>query len=181
MNDQHMYDLSTPTHPDHLADITAGLRSPARTGDVDHDTWETEGGAIDPTREFNDAIDTITVKPALPDAMIVEPDAPVRPERLKGSRIDPYGDAFMWGPIVEVHQIGAYTILEYLDDRSNSTHSAEWVKHGRTLYHVFIDGKNTYVAALSLDAALAGAIAYRRDGMDSRAGDYFMRMVGGGD
>lgn len=193
MNDQHMYDLSTPTHPDHLADITAGMRKPhsptseyalARTfDDVDHDIWEAEGGAIDPTREFNDAIDTITVKPSLADAMValVEPDAPVRPERLKGPRIDPYGDAFMWGPIVEVHQVGPYTILEYLDDRSNAMRSTEWVKHGRTLYHVFVDGKNSYVAALSLDAALAGAIAYRRDGEDSRAGDYFMRMVGGGD
>lgn len=171
MNNQHMYDMSTPTQPDHLADITAGMRAPARVTPEE--------------RAENDALYARWEKASevLADAMValVEPDAPVRPTRLPGSRIDPYGDRFMWGPITEVHQIGPYTILEYLDDRSNAVHSAEWMKHGRTLYHVFIDGKNTYVAALSLDAALAGAIAYRRDGEDSRAGDYFIRMVGGGD
>jgi len=61
VNDQHMYDLSTPTHPDHLADITAGLRRPARRNqhgptsddfiahtfdEVNHDAWEGEGGAV---------------------------------------------------------------------------------------------------------------------------------------
>jgi hypothetical protein len=47
VNDQHMYDLSTPTFPDHLADITAGMRRPAR---VEHVTelaqWEDEGGTV---------------------------------------------------------------------------------------------------------------------------------------
>lgn len=193
MHDQHMYDLSTPTHPDHLADITAGLRKPhsptseyalARTfDDVDHDTWEAEGGAVNPTREFFDELDAITVKPVLADVMValVEPDAPVRPERLKGSRMDPYGGRFPWGPITEQHQVGPYTILEYLDDRSNAVHPEDWVNHGRTLYHIYIDGKSASISALSLDAALSGAIAYRRDGANSRAGEYFIRMVGGGD
>lgn len=153
--------LSNPTAPDHVADITAGDRTPKReviTPETNLAAYETAVAAVNE---------------------IAQTDAPIRPTRLTGSRMDPYGGKFPWGPIMETHQIGPYTILEYLDDRSAFSHAEDWVHHGRTLYHLFIDGKNTFVSALSLDAALAGAIAYRLDGPDSRAGDYFMRMVGG--
>lgn len=174
MNDQHMYDLSTPTHPDHLADITAGQRSPARI------TPENNLTAYE--KLVADALAPVTT-PNLTDAtnVLTEPDAPVRPEYLAGSRTDPYGMRFSWGPIIEQHQIGPYTILEYLEDTSTYDNASAWERHGRTLYHIYVDGKNTAVSATSLDSALAGAIAYRRDGANSHAGDYFMRMVGGGD
>jgi len=165
VNDQHMYDLSTPTLPDHLADITAGQRSPARL------TPESNLAAYEKLVE-----EALTPVDELKQAVVL-----VRPEYIAGSRTDPYGMRFPWGPIIEMHQIGPYTILEFLEDTSNYDNPSAWERHGRTLWHVYIDGKNTGVAALSLDAALAGAIAYRRDGADSTAGDYFIRMVGGGD
>lgn len=176
MNTQHMYDLSTPTQPDHLADITAGMRALMKRGQ--HALTQAELAEMP-----NFGRPNADLVAAYSDAIIVlaEPTAPVRPERLKGPRLDPYGDRFLWGPITETHQIGPYTIVEYLDDRSGAIHSEEWAQHGRTLYHVYVEGRSAHISALSLDAALAGAIAFRRDGSDSRAGDYFMRMVGGGD
>jgi hypothetical protein len=201
MNDQDMYNLSTPTHPDHLADITAGQRSPVRTH------TEVDPGYI-PTQAERDANDALyaatfteeqlsvtkplTTSANFTDALagseafhqaltakLTERQAPVRPEYIAGSRTDPYGMRFPWGPITEQHQIGNYTILEFLEDTSTYNDPVAWARHGRTLYHVYVDGKNTSVSALSLDAALAGAIAYRREGPNSHAGDYFMRMVGG--
>jgi hypothetical protein len=183
-----MYALSTPTHPDHLADITAGMRSPAHI-----DTWEAEGGAMQPEPKKRGA-HTITAeelaeKPGFgipSEELLTEyggtvPPKPVRPEYIAGSRTDPYGMRFTWGPIMETLQIGPYTILEHLEDTSRYNDPAAWERHGRMLYHVYVDGKDTSFSALSLDAALAGAIAYRREGSNSHAGDYFMRMVGGGD
>ena len=158
MNSQHMYDMSTPTHPDHLADVTAGMRVPARSATSDDFV----------ARTFD-------------EVEMTQAEKPIRPTYIAGSRTDPYGMRFPWGPVIEVHQIANYTILEYLEDLSRYDQPELWYRHGRTLYYVYVDGKSTNVSALSMDAALVGAIAYRRDGANSRAGDYFMRMVGGGD
>lgn len=177
MQHHHMYDMSTPTNPDHLADITAGVRSPAVL-EVDHDTWEHEGGALTGPRVNLRSYEQIVEKVSEVPSEVKKPE---RPEYIAGSRTDPYGSRFSWGPVLEVHQIGPYTIVEYLEDTSTYDSPAAWARHGRTLWHVYIDGKNAGMSALSLDAALAGAIAFRRDGANSTAGDYFMRMVGGGD
>ena len=181
-----MYDLSTPTHPDHLADITAGMRAPARiTPQSNADAYGVLAKALSPDDEKRKQAIAMQAASAMQDTAavalenIAKIDAPIRPEYIAGARTDPYGMRFPWGPIIEQHQIGPYTILEYLEDTSAYDNATAWERHGRTLYHVYVDGKNTAVSATSLDSALAGAIAYRRDGANSHAGDYFMRMVGG--
>lgn len=103
-----------------------------------------------------------------------------RPERLRGPRMGPDGQRFPWGPIDQVHEIGPYKIVEYRRDMSGFGRSSDYSEHGKTQFHPFIDGKDTSHCFDSLDAALAGAIAYRREGPNGTAGYYFMRMLGEG-
>src|SRR5512144_1327563 len=178
MNDQPMYELSTPTQPDHLADITAGIRSPARVEFTEEQL--ATGTPLPVSPHFAEALaGSEAFHRALAASMEERVQKSVRPEYIAGSRTDPYGMRFPWGPITEQHQIGPYTILEYLEDTSTYDNASAWERHGRTLYHIYVDGKNTAVSATSLDSALAGAIAWRREGPNSHAGDYFMRMVSG--
>lgn len=213
MNDQHMYDLSAPTQPDHLADLTGEIRSPARVAFTEEQLAAVKPIAVSPhfadalagseafhralteriTPESNAAAyeaqlsvlgaeavgEVIFTQAAEAVHTIASVDKPVRPTALPGSRIDPYGDRFPWGPIIEVYQAGPYTVLEFLEDVSKYDDPAVWVRHGRTLYYVFVDGKDTHTSAPSLEGALVAGIAYHLEGPNSRAADYFMRMVGG--
>ena len=103
---------------------------------------------------------------------------PQRPERLPGPRTGPDGRKFPWGPIDKVHQVGPYQIVEYRRDMSNSGMTSDFSEHGRVQFHPFIDGRDTSCCFNTLDAALAGAIAYRREGTNGSAAFYFMRMLG---
>lgn len=77
--------------------------------------------------------------------------------------------AFTWGPISTIYEVGPYTIAKYTN------------KKGETLYHAWVEGKDTHHSYESLDAALVGAIAYRHEGPNSQAAGYFMRMMGQGE
>ncbi|MFN2347095.1 MAG: hypothetical protein ABR616_15455 [Dermatophilaceae bacterium] len=100
------------------------------------------------------------------------------PAPLAGNRAAPDGTRFTWGPIDAVHTVGEYQIVEYREDRSNFRRAEEWDGHGRTLFHPYIGGRDLHRGYLSLDSALVGAIAYKREGPNSRAADYFERMTG---
>lgn len=75
--------------------------------------------------------------------------------------------AFTWGRVLQIHEVGPYAIVEY-DDEAHP---------GSLHFHIYVDGRDTSHSAPSLDAALAAAIAYRREGANSRAAMYFMRML----
>lgn len=104
----------------------------------------------------------------------------VRPERLAGPRIAPDGRQFAWGPIDAIHTIGEYQIAEYREDQSNHSASQPWCweRHGRTLFHPWIAGRDMHASFLTLDSALVGAIAYKREGPNGRAARYFDLMTG---
>jgi hypothetical protein len=55
---------------------------------------------------------------------------------------------FTWGHIRAIHDIGPYTIIEYTSAGS-----------GIRQFHVYVDGKDTSTATLSLEGALVEAIA----------------------
>lgn len=60
---------------------------------------------------------------------------------------------FTWGRVETIHDIGRYTLVEYIDTKEvSSTHNA-------TLYHSYVDGKSTHSSHLSLEAGLIYAIA----------------------
>lgn len=83
------------------------------------------------------------------------------------------GQGYTWGPIIQVHQIGPYVILEYTPRVTGSA------RYEGVSFHAFVDGGDTNHSFNTLDAALAGAMAYRAEGPNSRAGQYFMNMIHG--
>jgi hypothetical protein len=105
-----------------------------------------------------------------------------RPEPLQGRRIGPDGKKFFGGTIQAIYEVGDIQVAEYLEDCSN--HSASqpyaWDRHGRTLFHAYVAGRSTAASHLSLDSALIYAIAYKREGANTRAAMYFERMTGNG-
>lgn len=101
----------------------------------------------------------------------------VRPEPLRGPRTGPDGKRFSWGPVDAIHRIGEYAVVEYREDTSNFRQPEVWARHGRTVFHPYIDGRDTHRSYLTLDSALVGAIAIKREGPNGQAADYFDRMT----
>lgn len=107
--------------------------------------------------------------------------APQRPERLTGgiSRQYPDGGNFPWGPIDAIHEFGPYTIIEYRKDQSRTGQSEYWHLHGRSMFMVWDapDGRSTR-SYYSFDEAVLGAVALRRDGVNTQADRFMARMLG---
>lgn len=103
---------------------------------------------------------------------------PLMSPMMRRAQIGPDGTSFPWGPIDKVHVIGSYQIVQYRVDASNMTGLRAGQDHGLTRYHVIVDGHSTSTSYETLDAALAGAIAYRHEGPNGRAATYFIRMIG---
>lgn len=102
---------------------------------------------------------------------------PEPPERLSGPRIGPDGRTFPWGPIDATHEVGEYQIVQFRRDMSNSSQPKYWHEHGQTQFHPYINGRDTSCSYASLDSALVGVIAYRREGPNGQAAHYFDRMT----
>ena len=86
---------------------------------------------------------------------------------------------FSWGQVREVHEIGPYLIVEY---HPHKYIAGAWTRSngndlGKINFYLYVDGWDTSHSCESLDEALATAIAYRREGSNSRAAEYFMRML----
>jgi len=88
------------------------------------------------------------------------------------------GMGFTWGELIQLHEIGKYTFGEYhpwkRDGITVLTGEADTI----TNFHVWINGWDSARSYSSLEAAMAGAIAYAFDGANSQAGVFFCRMVG---
>jgi len=72
---------------------------------------------------------------------------------------------FTWGKVVEVHTIGEYQIIAYTRNRN-------------IFYSAFINFNSINRSEDSLDKALIGVIAYKIDGCNSKAAEYFTKMIG---
>jgi hypothetical protein len=100
------------------------------------------------------------------------------PKPLAGDRYLPFnGKTFPWGPVVAIHEISDYQIVEYLQDHSGHRDPRAWEGHGERAFHPYIDGKDTCMSALTLDSALIGVIGCRREGPNGTAAYYFERMT----
>lgn len=60
---------------------------------------------------------------------------------------------FTWGKVTTIHDIGRYTLVEYVSP-PNNLHDKE-----RTLFHSYVDGKNTNTSHTSLESGLVYAMA----------------------
>jgi hypothetical protein len=84
---------------------------------------------------------------------------------------------FTWGRLVKVHRIGDYQVVEFNPEKSERE-PGEYPYEDTTEYHPYVAGVDTMWSFGSMDAALVGAIAYKNEGANSRAAQYFCKMVG---
>ena len=72
---------------------------------------------------------------------------------------------FNWGEVKEVHCIGEYQILEYVDSEAVDQ------------FHPYIDYDATNNSFPSLDEALIGCIVFKKVGKNSRLEHYIPKML----
>lgn len=83
---------------------------------------------------------------------------------------------FAWGRVITRHVVGPYEIVEYAVRADNHpTHPRQ--ETGAIAFHPYINGEDSCQGYDSLDAALAGAIAYRNEGCNHRADIYFIKAI----
>lgn len=101
------------------------------------------------------------------DAFYVDPNDLSEEERIQAIK-----GAFVWGKVVKVHTVGEYQIAEYISKSSVKDPEA-----GETEFHGYIGWSDEHVSFYSLDEALVGLVARKYEGCNSRAADYFFRML----
>lgn len=85
---------------------------------------------------------------------------------------------FTWGQIIKIQEIGEYSIVEFYP----------WVTDGCTVktgvpnfkkvcFHGWVNEHDCSQSWESLDAAIAGVIAYKYEGCNHWADRYFMKMI----
>lgn len=74
---------------------------------------------------------------------------------------------FTWGNVFQIHCIGEYQIVEYIDK-----------KDSKKYYHGYINYRDTNCSYSSLDSALIGCIGYKYEGGNGKAAMYFEKMIG---
>lgn len=85
---------------------------------------------------------------------------------------------YFGGAVVAVHRIGEYAILEYLDRDYRGGSNPNYGKlTGEHTFSTFINECSTSHGYNSLDAALVGVIAFKRDGCNTCADRYFMKAT----
>jgi hypothetical protein len=84
----------------------------------------------------------------------------------------PDGNRFPWGRIVRTHAIGDYEIIEAVWDCPYSPSL-----HGTLGFFPYAHGESIHRHYRTLDDALVGVIAYRREGPNGRAAEYFRKMT----
>ncbi|KKL75033.1 hypothetical protein LCGC14_2058890 [marine sediment metagenome] len=93
-------------------------------------------------------------------------------QELKG------GKDFTWGLVIDIHEVGEYAVVEShpwkVEGGIGSTGEVDFDKRR---YHYYTDGKDCSRSTDSLDGALVGCIAFKREGLNSQAAQYFMKMV----
>lgn len=84
------------------------------------------------------------------------------------------------GTFVAYHSIGIYSIVEYKakvfdGDGVGLKSPREYEK--KSSFSSFVNGQSTNYTHHSLEASIAHAIAYKFDGANTRAGEYFIKSI----
>ena len=85
------------------------------------------------------------------------------------------GNEFTWGYLLAIHEIGEYSIVEYHPWENRGLVGC--VNQTEKRYSGYLNGRSIGQSFESLDAALAGCIAYKHEGANHRADLYFMKML----
>jgi hypothetical protein len=86
---------------------------------------------------------------------------------------------FTWGNIIRFYDVGPYVIAEYnpwFRDVAGQVHVGDF--SNEIYYHIWVDGRDSCRSSCTLEGALAEAMAYKHDGINSQAGMFFTRMIG---
>jgi len=84
---------------------------------------------------------------------------------------------FTWGEAIEKHEVGEYAIIEYYPHEYKDCCSTGKINYAEKEFSCYIQGNSLGRSTHSLDAALAWCIAYKHDGINTRADHYFMKMI----
>jgi len=76
------------------------------------------------------------------------------------------------GVLNKVHNVGDYQFVEYKEKDFNNNKITD-----RLLYTSYYKGESLSRSYDSLEACMVGTIAIVKEGPNSRAGEYFMRMI----
>ena len=88
------------------------------------------------------------------------------------------GLGFTWGELLKIHEVDNYTIVEYSPWRKDGVRLLTGQPdHTKTEFSCYVDDRSLSRSTYSLDAALAECIAYKHEGLNSRAAQYFMKMI----
>lgn len=83
---------------------------------------------------------------------------------------------FWLGPVVSGYEIAEYGFVEYREtDFKNGPNYGKLT--GRTRFSIYINGHSVGRSGGCLDHALVIAIAYKRNGQNSQAAEFFWRMT----
>lgn len=86
--------------------------------------------------------------------------------------------SFPWGLVKQTHEVGPYMVVEYHPRKTKGCEVTREIDHDQTMYHPYVDGRDTSNSFSSLEEALAFSIAYRKEGGNTRAHTYFIRGLG---
>jgi len=87
------------------------------------------------------------------------------------------GGSFWLGRIVKWHKLGEYDIAEYHPRAMDGARISKVIDTDTTNFAGYIDGRDASHSWSTLEQAIVGLIAIRRDGPNSQAGTFFCRMV----
>ena len=120
-----------------------------------------------------------------PVERVLSPEAEAKEESMpiqsRSSELDSVkrGLPFTWGEVVAIHVVGPYAIVEYHPWKCSES---RMVLTGQPdpdaiEFGTYVDGRNCQHSYGTLDAALAGCIAYRIEGPNHAADAYFIRSL----
>ena len=87
------------------------------------------------------------------------------------------GSNFTWGEAIKKHSIGEYDIIEYYPHEFKNGYTTGKIDYTQLHYSCYINQSAIGYSGLSLDEALVICIAYKRDGVNSQAAHFFMKMI----
>jgi len=87
------------------------------------------------------------------------------------------GYPFVWGEVIKIHEIGDYAIVEAYGDEFKNYSSMGKIDYTHKDYHSYVGGEDCGHIFRDLDSALAFCIAYKYEGINTRAAGYFIKMI----
>ncbi len=87
------------------------------------------------------------------------------------------GALFVWGEIVRIEDIGDFTVATVRDWKVDGCTVLVGQASDRITFFGWIGGRSASRSWNTMEGALAGLMAIKHDGVNSQAGDMFVRML----